>query len=103
MSKQLKPGGLAMLVRCLVPENNGKVVTLIKRHPEARICMADGSVQLMPAWQIDTVIPAWRGKQQSIVEERKLIPFDEPGDDAVDESKAWLPPVPTTKKEELHV
>lgn len=86
-----KPGDLAV-VRCPIePSNNGRFVVVTQLDP-----------LLHSKWG-----PAWNYEGERIVSEGTALraicdcwlkPIRDPGDDAVDESKAWLPPVPQTDK-----
>lgn len=76
-----KPGDLAVIVSGRPVANIGKVVQVISFKFELMGCHI---------WKVE-------GSIESVgVADDCLRPLRNPGDDAVDESKAWLPPVPLT-------
>jgi hypothetical protein len=46
-------------------------------------------------WKIDRPLISKRGDFYTFFRDSWMIPIKDPGEDAQDESKAWLPPVPT--------
>lgn len=77
-----KPGERAFVIAGFPASNLGKVVRVLKL--EGNLWEYEG--------HLDSMFPgarAWR------VADDCLCPIRDPGDDAIDESKAWLPPVPT--------
>jgi len=82
-----KPGDLAVVVSSAAG-NEGKIVKCLQhvRHP-----FIDAGV--LDAWLTEPMLRNVLGKQVPSPDFR-LRPIRDPGDDAVDESKAWLPPVP---------
>lgn len=77
-----KPGQLAMYVGEDVALQGHIVVCLHLFRPG------------MPAWVTEPALPLDDGEPALGVWDRCLHPIRDPGDDAADESKAWLPPVP---------
>jgi hypothetical protein len=82
-----KPGQLAVIVKS-VAGNEGKIVRCIRF-----IGKVDGWVG-DDRWEIDCTLIGLRGARTRSVQDSYLRPIRDPGDDAVDESAAWLPPVP---------
>lgn len=89
-----KKGEWAVVVRSM-SGNEGKIVR----------CLEEVGVFLHitfgvgPAWRIDRPLPCSVNGATDLFMDACLIPLRHPGDDAVDESKAWLPPVPLPKIE----
>lgn len=50
-------------------------------------------------WLVDPHVPMENGELGNAARDANLRPIRDPGDDAIDESRAWLPPVPTPNKE----
>jgi hypothetical protein len=59
----------------------------------------DGKTHYGPCWSNEDGLKNWQGGLGHVIPDEYLKPIRDPGDDATDESKAWLPPVPTTTKE----
>jgi hypothetical protein len=87
-----KPGDLALIVGADHPQNLGRIVQVVRAYP-----------YMQNAWWVKhngrpgvslngLVMEGWSF-------DHELRPIRDPGDDAADESHAWLPPVPTTTKE----
>jgi hypothetical protein len=99
MSK-LKPGGLAMMVRCVRDENNGKIVTLIKHMGEVVLVSPKGTYP-MDTWRTDFSGPTWSGNPSAgLVPTVCLMPLDNPGDDVSD---PFYKNIPVPSKEKSHV
>lgn len=82
-----KPGDLAVLVRMLSAQDLpylGKPLTCVRLAEDATFTWGE------PFWEVAELPPAYA------VRDSCLRPIRDPGDDAVDESKQWLPPVPQT-------
>lgn len=95
-----KQGDLAIIVRSY-SGNEGKIVRCIKiRETNCSSLLPDGSFSSPDVWwEIDQTLPSWNGLPGDDIADSQLRPIRDPGDDAQDESKAWLPPVPTQTKE----
>jgi hypothetical protein len=85
-----KPGDLAAIVREMLP---GTPCGLIGRH--VTLTSLDLNDAYEPSWNYDgpTLLTPY-GFPAEVIPDRCLRPIRDPGDDAVDESRAWLPPVP---------
>ncbi|MGJ7529839.1 hypothetical protein [Variovorax sp. GB1P17] len=83
-----KPGDLAFYVG-LDQSQWGRVVRCIEIHPFSQIIRVN-------CWITDPQLPVKEmdGRLSEAIYDSSLRPIRDPGDDAVDESKAWLPPVP---------
>lgn len=79
-----RPGDLCYIFGSPEWSVNGRVVTAVKPL----------MVGLEPCWEI---MPILDGKWWACPDKR-LRPIRDPGDDAKDESTAWLPPVPQVKE-----
>lgn len=87
-------GDLAIVVRS-VAGNAGRIVRVV------------GWLGLVPGytaddyWRVDCASPLYNktGDLVSWLSDGQMRPIRDPGDDATDESKAWLPPVPSHIKE----
>lgn len=99
--KEIEPGMLCFLTKCLETENNGKPVVVLQKHvitvhrPEDFLPL--GTV----TWVVESKSPIMaqtKGKldwaTKIVVLERQLIPIDGDLNGDEDESRAWLPPVP---------
>jgi hypothetical protein len=51
-----------------------------------------------PAWTYEGRRFKAKGQTCQAIPDRWLRPIRDPGDGAIDQSKAWLPPVPTRRK-----
>lgn len=75
--------------------NGGKVFRCIR--------ISDQKLQGIsgPVWETDCLFVVNGGRDPSHVyaPDEYIRPLRDPGEDAQDESKAWLPPVPSTTKE----
>jgi hypothetical protein len=87
---RLKKSDLAFIVKCPTqPLNIGLPVTLVKRSKSMWLC--DGPIKPAPGCK---PLPEEIPYQRAFIPSAWLKPCNDPGDDAADESKAWLPPVP---------
>lgn len=91
-----KQGDLARIVAPDDPAHGYIVRCLYLVHHALN---ADGEVVQGDLWRVDPDVPMTNGKPGNCVRDANLRPIRDPGDDAVDESRAWLPPVPTPTKE----
>lgn len=113
-----KPGDLAVI---LAPRNGGEcdltgnLCRVVRLAPAGDVRLTPRLVMVRegikaPLWVIELMAPSLvvgkRGGEFGFEVTRvqamwdaRLKPFRDPGDDAVDESTAWLPPVPTKEKE----
>jgi hypothetical protein len=105
-----KQGDLARIVRDDYPDNVGRIVTVLRPSSDYELVAAvPGGFH----WEVHCSTPLAVGaydriagrlsapftyRNQATVLDSDLKPIRDPGDDAVDESHAWLPPVPTTKE-----
>lgn len=87
-----KQGDLARIVAPGEPAH-GYIVRCIKLIHRARD--QHGRVLEGDFWLIDPHPPCKNGERGDAARDKNLRPIRDPGDDAIDESKAWLPPVPT--------
>ena len=95
-----KPGDLAYVVAPYAVPGRGRVVTVIRaaRYPETlngfEFYAADPSE---PGWVCQGAVPNVNGVIRTllVIADCSLRPILDPGSDATDESKAWLPPVPS--------
>lgn len=82
-----KPGDLAFYVG-LDRSLHWRIVRCIQIHPASPLLRE-------VFWVTDPQLPvAEVGRLSEAICDRALRPIRDPGDDAVDESAAWLPPVP---------
>lgn len=101
-----KPGGLAVIVRSNDKSNIGMVVRT-HRLIEGRIRVPDHVFHFEPVkieqqiWLVESlgrkfIYPEVLNVQSQFAayQDSCLRPLLRPGDEAADESKAWLPPVP---------
>jgi hypothetical protein len=84
-----KPGDLAVIVSSNDQRNIGKMVTIL-RHYDRRA----GSWWIASTSVLHGVFSDWPPGAEVGQYDKNLRPIRDPGDDAVDESAAWLPPVP---------
>jgi hypothetical protein len=84
-----KPGDLAIVVFS-VAGNEGKIVRCLRMVGQGRHVTGDSG----PAWEVAPELKSVTGSHRNLTLDAYLRPIRDPGDDAVDESKAWLPPVP---------
>lgn len=91
----LKRGDLCFVVGdgALDP-NRDKVVTVVKPLGDRIYEWPNGHVARLSSYEVEPPLINAYGDRQEIVPESYLRKIDNPGDDAVDESVAWLPPVP---------
>jgi hypothetical protein len=94
MNLNCRPGDLAIIVNS-VAGNEGKIVRCIRLDPEHILRHIDGNLYTTASWEVDEAVRGWAGDIHHFVPDSKLRPIRDPGDDAEDESKAYLPPVPT--------
>lgn len=87
-------GDLAILVMC-DGSSFGRLVRCVTFLGPQRVMRKSGEICSFDCWLIDPPLPdhANIGMCQ-FAPDAWLRPIRDPGDDAVDESKAWLPPVP---------
>jgi hypothetical protein len=81
-----KPGELAIVVGGydpMCPPPLGAIVRVTRPNCHFPTC-----------WEMSPPVFDPRDGCEVVIEDRHLLPIRDPGDDAVDESKAWLPPVP---------
>lgn len=108
-----KPGDLALIVSG--PDRViGALVRVLELAPVGREAVApDGEIHAAskherPRWLVEVLgsrvkcfrlngMPVWH--RYIVAPDSVLRPIGNPGDDAVDESSAWLPPVPLPKIE----
>lgn len=83
-----KPGDIAVVIFSRGGGNEGKIVTCIR--PVQRLYLECGTVA---AWMTEPMLVNRLGLEVP-TPDHQLRPIRDPGEDAVDESKAWLPPVP---------
>lgn len=96
-----KQGDLAVVIKS-ESGNEGRIVRLVRLHSSTTHDL-DGIPVLSknkgPRWVLDvpltTMMPSGRIVPLYTFPDASLRPIRDPGDDAQDESKAWLPPVPT--------
>ena len=85
-----KQGDMAFFLPTVsYPEHTGKIVRCVQYKPYLG----------MDAWFIDPPLAVQFPDVPDWVADAALRPIRDAGDDAADESHAWLPPVPTTTKE----
>ncbi len=94
-----KPGDLARIVAPYVPVSRGRFVT-VKRAAKNVEHFAGGvsfTNQDGPAWVCEGSVVLHDGviERLTVINDECLRPIRDPGDAAVDESHAWLPPVPS--------
>jgi hypothetical protein len=82
------PGEIAIVVFSRGGGNEGKIVTCIQ--PLQHTFLECGTVA---AWVTEPMLENRLGIEVP-TPDHQLRPIRDPGDDAVDESKEWLPPVP---------
>jgi hypothetical protein len=85
-----KPGDLAVFVRSYIG-NEGKIVRILRLADVHERRDYDPSEII---WATDRPVLDTFGGWGCTAIDSYLRPIRDPGDDAVDESKAWLPPVP---------
>jgi len=68
--QQFKPGDLALIVRATHPDNLGKVVELLRRTSEPRICLSDGGIA-----RNDGSIVCWEITCESLTTTRGGVPM----------------------------
>lgn len=88
MTLNCRPGDLALIERAGRETQHlvGHFVTVKRIH--------HASSPRLPGWVYEPRFIAADGVAVEWLEDCCLRPIRDPGDDAVDESKAWLPPVP---------
>jgi hypothetical protein len=100
-----KPGDLAIVTNAdgsgwvgeVSRRTVGRIVRVMKLRPSTSIHCSSPIV-----WEIEQPITgtfALKPYEVTGIADSCLRPIRDPGDDATDESHAWLPPVPTTTKE----
>ena len=94
-----KPGDIARIVAPFAPMGVGHVVEVVRRAKEFEWLGACSFRHAGPTfgWVCAGRVPMEDGEvlHELVIADECLRPIRDPGDDAVDESKAWLPPVPT--------
>lgn len=88
-----KPGDLAVLVKSFV-NNEGRIFRCIRLASEREV-KANCFWVYPNAWVIDTPLLTNTGNFVAMAYDQHMRPIRDPGEDAQDESHAWLPPVPT--------
>lgn len=83
-----KPGDLAIVVCCEVDDYVGRIIRVHHVLPIIE--------EFAPFWYF-TGADSMEWEFSNGISDACLKPLRDPGDDAVDESKAWLPPVPLPK------
>lgn len=86
-----KPGDLAFYIGNDLSQR-GRIVRCIEIHPFSNLIR-------VTCWVTEPSLPLEDGTMSLGVHDSALRPIRDPGDDAVDESKAWLPSVPSQHKE----
>ncbi len=93
-----KPGDLARIVHPFTAHGVGRFVEVVRlsRHFERLGGRDFRHLMPGPGWVCRGNVPADDGLvlKELVVADECLRPIRDPGDDAVDESKAWLPSVP---------
>lgn len=92
-----KPGDLAVIV--MAPRGAEHLLGLVRkvteRAPDCDPVPWRPNINAMPAWYYEGELLRLRsGVEVKKLNDCCLRPIRNPGDDAADESKAWLPPVP---------
>lgn len=92
-------------------EIDGQIVKVVKLLPPgAKVLIRVNGVVLqstindshIPTWQLgEYLVYTQRKFEIDVIPDRFLRPIRNPGDDEADESKAWLPPIPSVTKEEV--
>ena len=75
--------------------NKGKIVRCVYLASPAELLSAWFADDEGPVWRIDRELEMSVGAPDTLCRDRALRPIRPHGDDEQDESKAWLPPVPT--------
>lgn len=88
-----KPGDLAVVIKSDAG-NEGVILRCIRLSGVASWLGPRGETTLSPVWKVDRLLTDWQGASNDEIADDQLRPIRDPGDDAIDESKAWLPPVP---------
>lgn len=87
-----KPGDLAVIVRSMAG-NEGKIVRCVRLADSSEA--KEAGFDMRPeVWVLEKPLMTRLGFPASLCYDAHLRPIRDPGDDAVDESTAWLPPVP---------
>lgn len=90
----LKAGDLCFIVNSEAG-NNGKVIQLVKPLGIFNLLSWNDDVgKHVMFWEIVPSLPDFTGEWGNDCPVTQLKKIDNPGDDVVDESFAWLPPVP---------
>lgn len=84
MKLNCKPGDLAVMVKSNAG-NEGRVVRCIQFVGKVPGWVGD------ERWEIDQVLPGFRGGKTNTAQDSMLFPLRDPGDDARDETLEWLP------------
>lgn len=111
MSRPIQAGDLALVVNAtnsITRRNLGKLVLVLGPAQAGRHhgYTFDAACQSPGKWFIQSLGQGlWADSSHGAMQigvvtthARNLRPIDQPGDHAVDESKAWLPPVPARKR-----
>jgi len=84
-----RPGELAIIISVLGYPRATPVLGTVVRT----VALASHHPLTGPMWQLEE--PVWLlGESYNLIADAALKPLRDPGDDAIDESRAWLPPVP---------
>jgi len=99
----VKPGDLARIVAPYEPNGIDHFVEVVRRAKKfERLgeCFFEHE-GLIQGWVCTGCVPMWDGfiARELVIADECLRPIRDPGDDAVDESKAWYPLVPLPKNE----
>ena len=91
-NRNIVPGTVCWIVASKFG-NEGRVVTARKYFPNIRVSNGEQEFTIN-CWELDEFINDNKGKLTvKIIDELALKPLDNPKDDVVDESYAWLPSV----------
>jgi hypothetical protein len=92
-----RPGDLAIFVTSELG-NEGRIVKCLRLATRDDMNGHDLHSE-EAAWLIDSSVPCAERVVAPFARDFNLRPIRDPGEDARDESAAWLPPVPTQTKE----
>jgi len=75
MTARIWPGALCYLARCVRSENNGRVVTAMRRVQNELWLYPGGAKNIGPGWVIDRDVTTWGGARSRRVPEYNLTPI----------------------------
>lgn len=75
MTARIWPGALCYLARCVLSENNGRVVTAMRRVQNELWLYPGGAKNIGPGWVIDRDVTTWGGARHRVVPEYNLTPI----------------------------